>query len=136
MTLKQLVQFGKPPLSQASLRECALYARTELPIRLSKRVRAFQDLPFIVGTNPYIKEIYKLYYDSFETLLQYSHRQDDADDMEFYEKLNGLVEQHTDNIPILAKGKIQLLYIEKENTYHVSFADPTPLFLDVVFGTK
>ncbi|CAO3596785.1 unnamed protein product [Absidia cylindrospora] len=107
VTLKQLVRFGQLPLSQSSLREFALYARTELPVRLAKRTRAFQGLPFIVGTNPYIKEIYKLYYDSFETLLPYSHTQDDTDDMEFYEKLSGLVEQHTDNIPVLAKGFLE-----------------------------
>ncbi|KAI8337209.1 branched-chain alpha-ketoacid dehydrogenase [Chlamydoabsidia padenii] len=107
VTLKQLVRFGQPPLSQASLQDCALYARTELPVRLARRVRAFQTLPFIVGTNPYIKEIYKLYYDSFEMLEQYSHSRGDTDDMEFAEKLKDLVERHTDNIPTLAKGFLE-----------------------------
>ncbi|KAI8092791.1 mitochondrial pyruvate dehydrogenase kinase [Halteromyces radiatus] len=107
VTLNQLVRFGQPPLSKATLRDCALYARTELPVRLARRVRAFQTLPFIVGTNPYIKEIYKLYYDSFEMLEQYSHSRDDADDMEFAEKLKNLVERHTDNIPTLARGFLE-----------------------------
>ncbi|CAO3586171.1 unnamed protein product [Absidia cylindrospora] len=107
VTLKQLVRFGQPPLSQATLRDCALYARTELPVRLARRVRAFQTLPFIVGTNPYIKEIYKLYYDSFEMLEQYSHSRGDTDDMEFAEKLKNLVERHTDNIPTLARGFLE-----------------------------
>ncbi|KAI8342385.1 P-loop containing nucleoside triphosphate hydrolase protein [Chlamydoabsidia padenii] len=107
VTLKQLVSFGQPPLSPATSRECALYARTELPVRLARRVRAFQTLPFIVGTNPYIKEIYKLYYDSFEMLEQYSHNRDNADDIEFAEKLKDLVERHTDNIPTLARGFLE-----------------------------
>ncbi|SAM03563.1 hypothetical protein [Absidia glauca] len=107
VTLKQLVRFGQPPLSQENLRQCALYARTELPVRLARRVRAFQTLPFIVGTNPYIKEIYKLYYDSFEMLEQYSHRRDEGDDMEFADKLKDLVDRHTDNIPTLARGFLE-----------------------------
>ncbi|OAD67834.1 hypothetical protein PHYBLDRAFT_90618, partial [Phycomyces blakesleeanus NRRL 1555(-)] len=83
------------------------YARTELPVRLARRVRAFQGLPFIVGTNPYIKEIYKLYYESFESLEQYSHNTDSTDDHEFGEKLKDLVSRHTDNIPTLARGFLE-----------------------------
>ncbi|KAG0170755.1 hypothetical protein DFQ28_003143 [Apophysomyces sp. BC1034] len=108
VTLKQLVRFGQPPLSEQSLRECANYARTELPVRLARRVRAFQGLPFIVGTNPYIKQIYKLYYDSFESLEPYSQiRNNSADDMEYAEKLQDLVARHTDNIPTLARGFLE-----------------------------
>ncbi|KAL1936719.1 hypothetical protein VTP01DRAFT_853 [Rhizomucor pusillus] len=106
VTLSQLVRFGQPPLSKESLRECAHYARTELPVRLARRVRAFQTLPFIVGTNPYIKEIYKLYYDSFESLEPYT--QDRAEnDVEYSEKLKDLVDRHADNIPTLARGFLE-----------------------------
>ncbi|KAI8393263.1 branched-chain alpha-ketoacid dehydrogenase [Radiomyces spectabilis] len=107
VTLKQLLCFGQPPLSQESLRACARYARTELPVRLARRVRAFQSLPFIVGTNPYIKQIYKLYYESFESLERYSHPTDDTNDIEYAEKLKELVERHSDNIPILARGFLE-----------------------------
>lgn len=105
MTLSQLVRFGQPPLNKESLHACAQYARMELPVRLARRVRAFQTLPFIVGTNPYIKEIYKLYYESFESLEPYTHYGDD--DIEYSEKLKDLVDRHADNIPTLARGKIQ-----------------------------
>lgn len=114
VTLKQLVRFGQPPLSNESLQACTHYARTELPVRLARRVRAFQSLPFIVGTNPYIKEVYSLYYDSFESLVKYALPETDAtsisvdDDVEFTEKLKDFVERHSDNIPTLARGKIFL----------------------------
>lgn len=105
MTLSQLVRFGQPPLTEERLRACAHYARTELPVRLARRVRAFQTLPFIVGTNPYIKEIYKLYYESFESLEPYSNdRSSSGDDYEYSEKLKDLVDRHADNIPTLARG--------------------------------
>ncbi|CEG66035.1 hypothetical protein RMATCC62417_02692 [Rhizopus microsporus] len=105
VTLKQLVRFGQPPLSNESLQACTTYARTELPVRLARRVRAFQSLPFIVGTNPYIKEIYNLYYDSFETLIKYVPA--DTDDWEFIETLKDFVERHSDNIPTLARGFLE-----------------------------
>lgn len=104
MTLKQLVRFGQPPLSDEGLQACTNYARKELPVRLARRVRAFQSLPFIVGTNPYIKEIYSLYYDSFESLVKYAS-DTPVDDLEFTEKLKDFVERHSDNIPTLARGK-------------------------------
>ncbi|KAI9245863.1 branched-chain alpha-ketoacid dehydrogenase [Phascolomyces articulosus] len=107
VTLSQLVRFGQPPLTKESLRDCAQYARTELPVRLARRVRAFQTLPFIVGTNPYIKEIYKLYYESFESLEPYSHGRSPNDDLEYSEKLEDLVDRHADNIPTLARGFLE-----------------------------
>ncbi|KAI9320145.1 branched-chain alpha-ketoacid dehydrogenase [Dichotomocladium elegans] len=107
LTLSQLVRFGQPPLTDDRLRECAHYARTELPVRLARRVRAFQTLPFIVGTNPYIKEIYKLYYESFESLEPYSHDHAGNNDVEYTEKLKDLVDRHADNIPTLARGFLE-----------------------------
>lgn len=73
-------------------------------MRLARRVRAFQSLPFIVGTNPYIKDIYSLYYDSFETLVQYASPTS-SDDVAFIETLKDFVERHSDNIPTLARGR-------------------------------
>ncbi|CAO3622759.1 unnamed protein product [Cunninghamella blakesleeana] len=107
VSLKQLVRFGQPFSSEPLSKECTLYAKAELPVRLARRVRAFQTLPFIVGTNPYIKEIYKLYYDSFEMLEPYAHNKIDTNDLEYAEKLKNLVERHTDNIPTLARGFLE-----------------------------
>jgi Mitochondrial branched-chain alpha-ketoacid dehydrogenase kinase len=109
VTLKELIRFGQPPLSEQSLTQCAHYARTELPVRLAMRVRAFQNLPFIVGTNPHIKDIYRLYYESFDSLEKYSDlpENDNGSDLEFAEKLKDLVERHADNIPTLARGKMK-----------------------------
>ncbi|KAG2179603.1 hypothetical protein INT44_006451 [Umbelopsis vinacea] len=109
VTLKELIRFGQPPLSEQSLTQCAHYARTELPVRLAMRVRAFQNLPFIVGTNPHIKDIYRLYFESFDSLEKYSDlpENDNGSDLEFAEKLKDLVERHADNIPTLARGFLE-----------------------------
>ncbi|KAI8971819.1 mitochondrial branched-chain alpha-ketoacid dehydrogenase kinase-domain-containing protein, partial [Mycotypha africana] len=107
VTLKQLVRFGQPPITSQSIKTCTHYARSELPVRLARRVRAFQSLPFIVGTNPFIKEIYSLYYDSFEKLVQYYPSENSDNDQEFIEHLKAFVERHSDNIPTLARGFLE-----------------------------
>lgn len=112
VTLGKLVGFGRPPLSNESLQACTQYAKTELPVRLARRVRAFQSLPFIVGTNPHIKEIYSLYYDSFESLVKYALPDAPGDDIEFTEKLKDFVERHSDNIPTLARGNYNIAIIK------------------------
>ncbi|KAI7904210.1 mitochondrial branched-chain alpha-ketoacid dehydrogenase kinase-domain-containing protein [Cokeromyces recurvatus] len=105
VTLKQLVRYGQPPLSNESLEACIQYTKTELPVRLARRVRAFQSLPFIVGTNPYIKEIYNLYYDSFDSLVRYASPHYAGDD--YIDRLKAFVERHSDNIPTLARGFLE-----------------------------
>src|ERR1041384_6543388 len=54
VTFKELIRFGQPPLSTLTLLKSANYTRSALPVRLARRVKALQNLPFIVGTNPYV----------------------------------------------------------------------------------
>ncbi|GES94297.1 alpha-ketoacid dehydrogenase kinase [Rhizophagus clarus] len=83
VTLKELMRFVQPSLDNTeSLLESAKYTRSELPVRLARRVKALQNLPFIVGTNPYIKKT----------------------DEKFAEMLKEMVISHSENIPTLAKG--------------------------------
>ncbi|CAI2188791.1 20630_t:CDS:2 [Funneliformis geosporum] len=105
VTLKELIRFGQPPLRTSKLLESANYTRSELPVRLARRVKALQNLPFIVGTNPYIKSIYKLYFDSFELIRSFPERiENEETDEKFAEMLRKMVSSHTENIPTLAKG--------------------------------
>ena len=62
-------QPGKPPTPEELLRS-AQYTQKELPVRLARRVRQFYSLPFIVGTNPYIQDVARLYASSFQRLCE------------------------------------------------------------------
>lgn len=85
----------------------ARYARKELPVRLARRVKSIQRLPFIVGTNPYIKRVYKLYYDSFQAITECGDEIRSMEDLDrFAVVLQGLVESHADVIPMLSQGII------------------------------
>lgn len=83
---------------------CALYAHQELPIRLARRVRAIEQLPFIVGVNPHLKKVYDLYRDSFNTLVALPEPTDGQKQEAFTNVLAELTETHQLVIPCLAKG--------------------------------
>ena len=85
--------------------DVARYARKELPVRLARLIKATQKLPFIVGTNPYIKRVYKLYYDSFQSITASPEEIRDKEDLDrFAVLLKGLVESHADVVPMLSQG--------------------------------
>ncbi|KAK3843333.1 MAG: branched-chain alpha-ketoacid dehydrogenase, partial [Linnemannia gamsii] len=95
----------------------ARYARKELPVRLARLIKATQKLPFIVGTNPYIKRVYKLYYDSFQSITSSPEEIRDKDDLDrFAALLKGLVESHADVVPMLSQGFLECKkYMAKED---------------------
>ncbi|ORZ16648.1 hypothetical protein BCR41DRAFT_370442 [Lobosporangium transversale] len=96
--------------------DVARYARKELPVRLARLIKETQKLPFIVGTNPYIKRVYKLYYDSFQTITASPQQIKNKEDLDrFANLLQGLVASHADVIPMLSQGFLECKkYMEKE----------------------
>lgn len=68
------------------------------------QVLAHRSLPFIVGRNPYIAQVYNLYESSFQTLSAFPPIKTIEDNDEFTRTLDQLVEDHSDNVPVLAKG--------------------------------
>ncbi|KAK4055257.1 putative protein kinase [Microbotryomycetes sp. JL201] len=72
ISLKHLVNFGKVGRNKGEKEETEKllkggnFLRTELPIRLSHRLRDLQQLPFVVASNPHIANVYDLYLEAFE----------------------------------------------------------------------
>ncbi|KAF9113386.1 hypothetical protein BGX27_001662 [Mortierella sp. AM989] len=97
--------------------DVARYARKELPVRLARLIKSTQKLPFIVGTNPYIKQVYKLYYDSFRTVTASPKEIKDKEDLDrFAALLQGLVSSHADVIPSLSHGFLECQkYMQKDD---------------------
>lgn len=71
---------------------------------MARRVRAIERLPFIVGVNPFIRNVYDLYKDSFHTLIKMPEPLDEEQQQEFTNVLAELTESHQSVIPNLAKG--------------------------------
>ncbi|CDS02153.1 related to branched-chain alpha-ketoacid dehydrogenase kinase, mitochondrial precursor [Sporisorium scitamineum] len=107
LTLRQLMAQGRKPgqaLTPEQLLLSAQHTHRELPIRLARRVGGFRALPFIVGSNPFISRIARLYASSFETLVKFGQIQTQEDNQRFTAVIEDLVAAHAQNIPTLARG--------------------------------
>jgi pyruvate dehydrogenase kinase 2/3/4 len=112
ITQKQLCVFGRTMTAEKLLLS-ANYVRSELPIRLSRRIRDIQNLPFIVGANPHIESIYHLYYNAFSRFSQVNEIKSLQDNHEFYLLLKNMLQAHNRVIDELAVGI-------RETSHHLS----------------
>jgi signal transduction histidine kinase len=118
VSLEYLLEIGK----EKDHLNVAQYVHHELPIRLARRVKAIQLLPFIIGINPHIRSIYDLYHTSFISILSLPEPVDQASQQLLATKLEELTESHVNVIPILAKGFAECgKYMTKESAQ--SFLD-------------
>ncbi|KAJ1537068.1 hypothetical protein HK096_004623 [Nowakowskiella sp. JEL0078] len=115
VTLRQLTVFGRQ-LSVDKLVKSGNYVRTELIVRLAHRIRDFQNLPFIVGTNPHVELMYQLYWSAFEKFRTFPVLRNLDDNRKFCSLLESLLKEHLIVIPQLAMGIA-------ESTQHMSPRD-------------
>jgi hypothetical protein len=110
LTLSSLLNLGGTPgvpPKENQVLQSARFTATELPIRLARRVDQYRSLPFIVGSNPYISKIAKLYATSFDSLASLPEVKSLEDNQQFVERLDELVTAHAENIPTLARGFLE-----------------------------
>lgn len=122
LTLKKLLSFGSP-LNQDSLLESAGYVLSEIPRRLVGRVRALEALPFIVTTNPFLSRSLRAYRSSFEALATHPPVENLQENWVFAQRLEGLVADHANDIPMMAKG-----YVTPVCLAHLTIIDPLQAF--------
>ncbi|KAI7902516.1 branched-chain alpha-ketoacid dehydrogenase [Cokeromyces recurvatus] len=103
LTLRQLL-FYERHCNTERLLKSANYIRTELPIRIAHRIREFQKLPYILGTNPYIESVYSLYWEAFERIRKISEIKTREENDRFCKMLEESLDAHLVVIPRLAKG--------------------------------
>ncbi|KZV91582.1 alpha-ketoacid dehydrogenase kinase [Exidia glandulosa HHB12029] len=93
--------------NSATVLDSASFVLSQLPQRLSSRVRAFESLPFIVGTNPFISRTLDSFRQSRDTI---AHFADDGPvnnlerNASLARTLEQLVHAHANDVPTLAKG--------------------------------
>jgi 26S proteasome regulatory subunit T1 len=103
INLSTLLSFGRL-LSPNSVLRSASYALSVIPRRLATRVRSLESLPFIVGTNPYIASTLYAYRESFKCLATYPPVTSLEENAGFAAQLDVLVQDHANDIPVMAKG--------------------------------
>lgn len=105
LRLSTLVSFGQPVTEQSVLASVN-YVLSEIPRRLATRVRSMENLPFIVGMNPFMSRILDVHASSFHRLATYPKVMTLEQNEEFTTELERLVNSHVDDIPQMAKGYV------------------------------
>ncbi|KAJ1912642.1 hypothetical protein IWQ60_009576 [Tieghemiomyces parasiticus] len=107
LSIQELIRFGKPPLSKEAILKSARFTQNELPIRLARRVAAFQKLPYIVGLNPHVQAVYQLYYETFETLRAFPPIETLEQEREYTQSLEQQIKNLSQVIPQMAQGFLE-----------------------------
>ncbi|KZT26345.1 alpha-ketoacid dehydrogenase kinase [Neolentinus lepideus HHB14362 ss-1] len=103
LTLSTLLSLGRPPTPKSVLTSVS-YVQAEIPRRLAQRVKSLQELPFIVGTNPFVARILEAHRTSFLWLATQPSVRTLEDNADFISQLETLVQSHANDIPTLARG--------------------------------
>ncbi|GAA5900633.1 hypothetical protein JCM6882_000927 [Rhodosporidiobolus microsporus] len=104
VTLADLSQWGTPPLEEDKLLMSAERTRRELLAGLARRVSQHLSLPFLPATNPSLAKVHALYSSAFFNLTTVPEVKTLADNDKLCRVVAQMVEEHRDNIPLLAKG--------------------------------
>jgi len=103
LNLSTLLSFGRP-LTPQSVLASVEYVLSEVPRRLATRVRSLEALPFIVGTNPYVAKTLNAYRESFRWFATHPPVTTLAENAQFAQDLEDIVQTHSNDIPTMAKG--------------------------------
>ncbi|GAA5937487.1 hypothetical protein JCM10213_007255 [Rhodosporidiobolus nylandii] len=102
--LQELSMYGNPPLDEKTLLASAERTRVELLAGLARRVSQHLSLPFLPATNPSLSKVHNLYSSAFFNLSTVPSIKTLADNDKLCRVMSQMVEEHRDNIPLLAKG--------------------------------
>ncbi|POY74010.1 hypothetical protein BMF94_2821 [Rhodotorula taiwanensis] len=109
VTFSDLLMYGTPPLDEPTLLKSAERTRSELMAGLARRVSQHLSLPFLPATNPSLAKVHSLYSSAFSDLSQIPEISTLADNDRLCEIVAKMVEEHRDNIPLLAKDRVALI---------------------------
>lgn len=91
-------------MDEERLMKSANYVRTELPVRISHRIRDLQALPYVVVMQEGISKVYKLYWSAFEKFCRFPEIKTLEDNERFCSFLRVLLDEHAAVIPNLSLG--------------------------------
>ncbi|GAA5893999.1 hypothetical protein JCM8208_001304 [Rhodotorula glutinis] len=104
LTYPELTMYGPPPLDEPTLLHSAERTRKELLAGLARRVSQHLSLPYLPATNPSLAKVHQLYSSAFFNLSSIPEIKTLADNERLCKVMAQMVEEHRDNIPLLAKG--------------------------------
>eukprot|EP00123_Amoebidium_parasiticum_P013875 comp22202_c0_seq1/m.32649 comp22202_c0_seq1/g.32649 ORF comp22202_c0_seq1/g.32649 comp22202_c0_seq1/m.32649 type:complete len:384 (-) comp22202_c0_seq1:168-1319(-) len=103
LSVKELLDFASNP-DRISLIEGARYLQKELPVRLAHRIQDMHKLPFIVGCNPHINQVYNLYLEAFHEFRSVPEIKSLEQQSQFVDVVAGMVKKHGGVISTLGQS--------------------------------
>ncbi|KAG0662963.1 hypothetical protein C6P46_003051 [Rhodotorula mucilaginosa] len=110
ISLKHMINFGNAGRNKGEKEEAdkllkgGNFLRTELPTRLSHRLRDLQELPLGVASHPRITHVYELYLEAFEQIRKFPVISDMDDNDRFCQFMRTTLDKHRVVIPEMAIG--------------------------------
>ena len=110
ISLRQLTVFGRS-LTESRLISSANYVRTEIPTRLSHRLRDLQTLPYIVITNRHMKHVFDLYHKGFDVLRRFPEVKTVEENDQLCKAVKTSLREHLSVIPRLVMGVLETQHL-------------------------
>jgi pyruvate dehydrogenase kinase 2/3/4 len=103
VTVKQLFEFGSDPTPEKLL-VAAQFLHSELPVRLSHRVRELESLPYGLSETPSVGIVRDMYVESVRQLIELPHPKSTEDEERFNNLIEHIKQRHNNVVSIMAKG--------------------------------
>ncbi|GMM37419.1 protein kinase [Saccharomycopsis crataegensis] len=106
ITLQQLANFGKK-LSKEKVLSSANFVRLEIAIRIAKKLKDFQILPFAAISNHHLVRVYESYYNIFESFRKIKPITNLEENEEFCKTLSRMLHDNLLSLPHLIMGSLE-----------------------------
>lgn len=107
VTLRHLANFGRKMTTEKIL-SSANFVRTELPIRLSLKIKELQSLPYQVTSNYHINQVYQTYYHCFNAFRRVEKIETLDDNEDFCDFVTNMLDDHLIVLPHLMMGALEV----------------------------
>src|SRR5215831_2573355 len=131
VTLKQLFEFGLEPTKERLLM-AAQFLHSELPVRLSHRVRELENLPYGLSEMPSVGVVTDMYIESVRQLIELPRPENDEEEEKFTGVLENIKQRHNNVVSIMAKGIQELKQIVGSEAVNPEIQD----FLDRFYMSR
>lgn len=111
VTLRHLANFGRR-MTNDKLLASANFVRTELPTRLSIKIKELQSLPYEITGNHHINQVYQSYYHCFNAFRKVGKIKTLEDNERFCEFVHNMLDDHLIVLPHLMMGALEISILE------------------------
>jgi pyruvate dehydrogenase kinase 2/3/4 len=122
ITLQQLLAVGQQPNS-SSVIDSARFLHHELPIRLAKKVRELESLPYGLSQTRPVQRVRDWYVESFRDCLKFDEIRHSQDSERFTSQLQTIYQRHANVVPLMAQGVLMI-------KQRIENSDDCPFLLD------